>query len=80
MRIARSLPISLSENAVFAGTQGDAFARSYALINPSFKVESFCGYCDPCAVFDDIEPGRISPRKGSNRFAAIIIKAITYAR
>ncbi|MBR6766884.1 MAG: hypothetical protein IKM02_02925 [Clostridia bacterium] len=50
------LPLSISENAVFAGTQRDAFARSYALINPSFRVESFAGYCDPTAVFGDIEP------------------------
>lgn len=50
------LPLSISENAVFAGTQRDAFARSYALINPSFKVESFAGYCDPTAVFNDIDP------------------------
>ena len=50
------LPISISENAIFAGTQRDAFARSYALINPSFKVETFAGYCDPTAVFDDIDP------------------------
>ncbi len=50
------LPISISDNAVFAGTQRDAFARSYALINPSFRVESFAGYCDPTAVFGDIEP------------------------
>ena len=50
------LPLSISEHAIFAGTQRDAFARSYALINPSFKVESFAGYCDPTAVFNDIEP------------------------
>ncbi len=50
------LPISISAHALFAGTQRDAFARSYALINPSFKVESFAGYCDPTAVFGDIEP------------------------
>ena len=50
------LPISISEHALFAGTQRDAFARSYALINPSFKVESFAGYCDPTAVFGDIDP------------------------
>lgn len=31
------------------------FARSYALINPGFAVESFTGYCDPTAVFGDIE-------------------------
>ena len=36
--------------------QDDAFARSYALINPAFQVDSFCGYCDPVAVFGDIDP------------------------
>jgi len=51
-----ALPISISPHALFAGTQRDAFARSYALINPSFKVESFAGYCDPTAVFGDIDP------------------------
>lgn len=50
------LPIYISDNAIFAGTQRDAFARSYALINPSFKVETFNGYCDPTAVYGDIEP------------------------
>lgn len=50
------LPLSISDNAIFAGTQRDAFARSYALINPSFKVETFAGYCDPTAVYDDITP------------------------
>lgn len=54
--VARHIPLSISEYAVFAGTQSDSFARSYALINPSFKVESFAGYCDPTAVFNDIEP------------------------
>lgn len=54
--IVKMLPIDISEYALFAGTQDDAFARSYALINPSFKVEEFCGYCDPTAVFGDIEP------------------------
>ncbi len=55
-KVAAELPISISDNAVFAGTQRDAFARSYALINPSFRVETFSGYCDPTAVFGDIEP------------------------
>ncbi|MCL2195737.1 MAG: hypothetical protein FWB76_07295, partial [Oscillospiraceae bacterium] len=55
--VARELPLCISKNAVFAGTQRDAFARSYALINPSFEVESFAGYCDPTAVFGDITPG-----------------------
>ncbi len=55
-KIALELPIDISENAIFAGTQSDAFARSYALINPTFEVESFSGYCDPTAVFNDIKP------------------------
>lgn len=54
--ILEKLPISISENNVFAGTQSDSFARSYALINPAFQVETFSGYCDPTAVFGDIEP------------------------
>ena len=54
--IVKTIPIYLSDYQLFAGTQDDAFARSYALINPSFKVEEFSGYCDPAAVFSDIEP------------------------
>lgn len=53
------LPLSISDNAIFAGTQRDAFAKSYALINPSFKVETFNGYCDPTAVYGDIEPNEV---------------------
>ena len=52
----RALPLTISSHAVFAGTQRDAFARSYALINPNFKVSTFNGYCDPTAVYNDIEP------------------------
>ncbi len=52
--ITQNLPISISKYAVFAGTQRDAFARSYALINPTFRVETFSGYCDPTAVYNDI--------------------------
>ena len=52
--ICRTLPIYLSDYQIFAGTQDDGFARSYALINPTFKVETFAGYCDPTAVYDDI--------------------------
>ena len=51
-----ALPLSIPDSALFAGTQRDAFARSYALINPAFTVESFTGYCDPTAVYGDIEP------------------------
>ena len=50
------MPLSVSSNAIFVGTQRDAFAKSYALINPSFKVEGFSGYCDPTAIYGDIEP------------------------
>lgn len=53
-----NLSLELSENQIFAGSQRDAFARSYALINPEFKVESFSGYCDPTAVFSDIHPSK----------------------
>ncbi len=54
--VAERLPLWLSSYHVFAGTQDDAFARSYALINPAFSVDSFSGYCDPVAVFGDIDP------------------------
>lgn len=54
--ILTEIPLSISDHAVFAGSQSDAFARSYALINPSFRVETFSGYCDPTAVYGDIEP------------------------
>ena len=54
--IITNIPLGISENNIFAGTQRDAFARSYALINPSFRVETFSGYCDPTAIYDDIEP------------------------
>ena len=46
------LPLEISDNAIFAGTQRDAFAASYALINPAFQVETFRGYCDPLEVYD----------------------------
>lgn len=53
--IIKTIPLSISEHQIFVGTQDDSFARSYALINPTFKVEEFSGYCDPTAVFGDIE-------------------------
>lgn len=52
----KELPLWISDYHLFAGTQDDSFARSYALINPAFTVDSFCGYCDPVAVFEDIDP------------------------
>lgn len=54
--VAEALPLWISDYHLFAGTQDDAFARSYALINPAFSVDSFTGYCDPVAVFGDIDP------------------------
>ena len=56
VEVMKRIPLTLGDHHVFAGTQDDAFARSYALINPSFQVSSFCGYCDPVAVFGDIDP------------------------
>ncbi len=56
VRVAEELPLWISDYSIFAGTQDDAFARSYALINPAFRVDSFKGYCDPVAVFGDIDP------------------------
>ena len=54
--VLKEMPLFISDNAVFVGTQRDAFAKSYALINPSFTVEGFSGYCDPMAIYNDIEP------------------------
>jgi formate C-acetyltransferase len=55
-KVIELLPLSVSAKNVFAGTQNDAFAKTYALINPTFRVETFEGYCNPLAVFNDIEP------------------------
>ncbi len=64
------LPLEISDNAIFAGTQRDAFAASYALINPAFQVETFRGYCDPLEVYDyatptdEIPAARIAAMRG----------------
>lgn len=50
--VIEKLPLQISDYAIFAGTQRDAFAASYALINPAFRVETFRGYCDPLEVYD----------------------------
>jgi len=55
-KVVELLPLQVSDHNVFVGTQNDAFAKTYALINPTFKVETFEGYCDPLAVFNDIAP------------------------
>ncbi len=64
--IIAKLPLEISDHAILAGSQRDAFAASYALINPAFRVETFRGYCDPLEVYDyatpteDISAERIS--------------------
>ena len=68
--VLRNIPLSLSDNAVFVGAQRDAFARSYALINPSFTVEGFSGYCDPMAIYNDIEPNEEFPRERIDKVRA----------
>ncbi len=55
-KVVELLPLKISGDNVFAGTQNDAFAKTYALINPAFTIETFEGYCDPLAVFNDIAP------------------------
>lgn len=65
--VLKKMPITLSNNAIFVGTQRDAFARSYALINPSFTVEGFSGYCDPMAIYNDIEPSGEFPAERINK-------------
>jgi formate C-acetyltransferase len=55
-RVAQRMPLRIEAGAALAGSQDCAFSPSYALINPSFKVEEFAGYCDPTAVYNDIAP------------------------
>lgn len=72
--IIEKLPLEIGDDAIFAGTQRDAFAASYALINPAFRVETFKGYCDPLEVYDyatpteEISPQRIAAMR--ERYAA----------
>ena len=62
--IIEKLPIEISDHAILAGTQRDAFAASYALINPAFRVETFRGYCDPLEVYDYATPhGDVTPER-----------------
>lgn len=59
----RRMKLSIPEGSVIAGTQDDAFSPSYALINPAFRVETFAGYCDPVAIYDDLKPDAEFPRE-----------------
>lgn len=80
--IIRELPLEISDHALLAGTQRDAFAASYALINPAFRVETFRGYCDPLEVYDyatptdDIPPHRIAALR-ENTAHAPCVKALS---
>ena len=73
--VVKALPLSLSDNAIFVGAQRDAFARSYALINPSFTVEGFSGYCDPMAIYNDIEPNDEFPAERINKVREFTAKS-----
>lgn len=66
--VIRELPLEISDHALLAGTQRDAFAASYALINPAFQVETFRGYCDPLEVYDYAIPTEEIP---AQRIAAM---------
>ena len=55
--VCEQLPIFIEPGQVFAGTEEDAFSASYALINPAFRIESFQGYNDEIAFYDDVKPG-----------------------
>ena len=73
--VLKNIPISLSDNAIFVGTQRDAFAKSYALINPSFTVAGFSGYCDPMAIYGDIEPNEEFPKERIDRVKEFTAKS-----
>lgn len=84
MEVMKRIPLTLGDYHVFAGTQDDAFARSYALINPAFQVSSFAGYCDPTAVFGDIDPigditaeriAKVKQYYAKNEFAKVLTAA-----
>jgi len=60
-KMVRELPLDISAQALLAGTQRDAFAASYALINPAFDVKTFRGYCDPLEVYDYVKPSAELP-------------------
>ncbi|MBR5152788.1 MAG: hypothetical protein IKW60_04595 [Clostridia bacterium] len=72
--VLKAIPLSLSDNAIFVGAQRDAFAKSYALINPSFTVEGFSGYCDPMAIYNDIEPNDEFPESRIDKVRAFTSK------
>ena len=55
--VCEQLPIFIEPGQIFAGTEEDAFSASYALINPAFRIESFEGYNDEMAFYDEGKTG-----------------------
>ena len=55
-RLVGEMPIDIPAGSALAGSQDGAFSPSYALINPAFRVETFAGYCDPTAIYNDLSP------------------------
>ncbi len=55
--VCEKIPIFIESGQIFAGTEEDAFSASYALINPAFHIESFQGYNDKMAFYDDVKAG-----------------------
>ncbi|MCK4981624.1 MAG: pyruvate formate lyase family protein [Victivallaceae bacterium] len=62
-RVLEKMPLSIPDGSAIAGSQDGAFSPSYALINPSFKVEEFAGYCDPCAIYSDVVLGDLTSER-----------------
>ena len=62
-RCIENMNLSIPRGSVIAGTQDDAFSPSYALINPAFRIETFAGYCDPVAIYDDLTPDAEFPQE-----------------
>ncbi|MCJ7790616.1 MAG: hypothetical protein MUP69_10685 [Candidatus Atribacteria bacterium] len=55
--IGEKIPIFIESGQIFSGTEEDSFSASYALINPAFHIESFQGYNDEMAFYDDVKAG-----------------------
>ena len=63
----KQMKLSIPLGSALAGTQDDAFSPSYALINPAFQVETFAGYCDPVAIYDDMKADEEFPQERIDR-------------
>lgn len=70
VELARRIPLRFLPGQALAGSMDCAFSPSYALINPAFRTAFFKGFCDPCAIYNDIKP---DPERGltPQRIAAV---------